>query len=96
MQTSPSGAELLFDVISRAYERTSVIVTTNLPFERWTEVLGNERLVGATLDRLTHRCHLLEATGESYRLREARQRQSEPMPNGRNRRKKTGAGKSGS
>jgi DNA replication protein DnaC len=75
VQTSAGGGELLFDVISQAYERTSVIVTTNLPFERWTEVLGNERLVAATLDRLTHRCHILEATGESYRLREARQRQ---------------------
>lgn len=93
---SQVGAELLFDVLSTAYEKTSVIVTTNLPFERWTEVLGNERLVGATLDRLTHRCHLLEATGESYRLREARQRQNESMPNGRSRRKKTGAGRSGS
>jgi DNA replication protein DnaC len=71
---SQVGAELLFDVISTAYEKTSVVVTTNLPFERWTEVLGNERLVGATLDRLTHRCHILEATGESYRLREARRR----------------------
>ena len=87
---------MLFDVISTAYEKTSVIVTTNLPFERWTEVLGSERLVGATLDRLTHRCHLLEATGESYRLREARQRQSEPTPNGRKGRKKTGGGKAGS
>lgn len=85
---SQVGAELLFDVISTAYEKTSVIVTTNLPFERWTEVLGNERLVGATLDRLTHRCHILEATGESYRLREARQRQSEPTPNGESRKKK--------
>jgi DNA replication protein DnaC len=71
---SQVGGELLFDVISTSYERTSVIVTTNLPFERWTEVLSNERLVGATLDRLTHRCHLLEATGESYRLKEARRR----------------------
>jgi DNA replication protein DnaC len=71
---SQTGAELLFDVISTSYEKASVIVTTNLPFERWTEVLGNERLVGATLDRLTHRCHLLEATGESYRLREATRR----------------------
>jgi DNA replication protein DnaC len=93
---SQIGGELLFDVISTAYEKTSVIVTTNLPFERWTEVLGNERLVGATLDRLTHRCHILEATGESYRLREARQRQSEPMPNGRSRKKKPGAGTAGS
>ena len=73
---SQVGAELLFDVISTSYEKTSVVVTTNLPFERWTEVLGSERLVGATLDRLTHRCHLLEATRESYRLREARRRQT--------------------
>jgi DNA replication protein DnaC len=71
---SQVGAELLFDVLSTAYEKTSVIVTTNLPFDRWTEVLGSERLVGATLDRLTHRCHFLEATGESYRLKEARRR----------------------
>jgi DNA replication protein DnaC len=54
---SQVGAELLFDVISTAYERSSVIVTTNLPFEEWTEVLGSERLTGATLDRLTHQRH---------------------------------------
>ena len=75
---SKIGAELLFDVISTAYERQSVIVTTNLPFGQWTEVLGSERLTGAVLDRLTHRCHILEATGESYRLKDARrQRQDE-------------------
>jgi len=71
---SKLGAELLFDVISTAYERTSVIVTTNLPFEQWTEILGSERLTGAVLDRLTHRCHILEATGESFRLKDARRR----------------------
>ena len=71
---SKMGAELLFEVVSRAYERTSLIVTTNLPFEAWTEVMGNERLTGALLDRLTHRVHILEANGESYRLRESRQR----------------------
>jgi DNA replication protein DnaC len=71
---SKLGSELLFDVISAAYERTSVIVTTNLPFEQWTEVLGSQRLTGAVLDRLTHHCHILEATGESYRLRDARKR----------------------
>ena len=43
---SKAGAELLFDVVSRAYERTSLVVTTNLPFEQWTEVLGSERLTG--------------------------------------------------
>ena len=68
---SKAGAELLFDVISTAYERTSLIVTTNLPFENWTEVLGSERLTGAALDRLTHRCHILETNGESYRLQDA-------------------------
>jgi DNA replication protein DnaC len=71
---SKAGAELLFDVISRAYERTSLIVTTNLPFENWTDVMGSERLTGALLDRLTHRVHILEANGESYRLRDSRQR----------------------
>jgi len=73
---SKAGAELLFEVVSRAYERTSLIVTTNLPFEAWTEVLGSERLTGALLDRLTHRIHILEANGESYRLRESKRRQS--------------------
>lgn len=73
---SKVGSELLFDVISTAYERMSLIVTTNLPFENWTEVLGSERLTGATLDRLTHRCHIIEAGGESYRLRDAKRRRS--------------------
>ena len=68
------GSELLFDVISTAYERQSLIVTTNLPFENWTEVLSSERLTGATLDPLTHRCHILQASGQSYRLRDAKKR----------------------
>ena len=71
---SKTGSELLFEVVSRAYERTSLIVTTNLPFEAWTEVMGTERLTGALLDRLTHRIHILEANGESYRLRESKGR----------------------
>ncbi len=71
---SKIGSELLFDVISSAYECQSLIVTTNLPFENWTEVLSSERLTGATLDRLTHRCHILEASGQSYRLRDAKRR----------------------
>ena len=62
------------EVVSRAYERQSLIVTTNLPFEQWTEVCGSERLTGAMLDRLTHRVHIVEANGESYRLRDSRQR----------------------
>ena len=79
---SQVGAELLFDVISTAYERSSVIVTTNLAFEEWKEVLGSERLTGATLDRLTHRCTILETGRESYRLRDARRRRR-GMPPGR-------------
>lgn len=71
---SKAGAELLFDLIGSAYERQSLIVTTNLPFENWTEVLGSERLTGAALDRLTHRCHILEANGASYRLQDAKRR----------------------
>ncbi len=62
-----------FDSVT-AYERTSLIVTTNLPFESWTEVLGSERLTGAALDRLTHRCRIIETKGESYRLHDAKTR----------------------
>jgi DNA replication protein DnaC len=71
---SKAGAELLFDVVSRAYERQSLVVTTNLPFENWVEVMGTERLTGALLDRLTHRVHILEANGDSYRLMYAKKR----------------------
>ena len=73
---SKAGGELLFEVVSRSYERQSLLVTTNLPFENWTEILGSERLTGALLDRLTHRVHILEANGESYRLRHAKKRAS--------------------
>jgi DNA replication protein DnaC len=65
---SPTGAELLFEVFSQRYERGSTIVTSNLPFEEWTAVLGSERLTGALLDRLTHHVHILTMNGESYRL----------------------------
>jgi DNA replication protein DnaC len=69
-----AGAELLFEVVSRAYERQSLVVTTNLPFEQWAEVCGSQRLTGALLDRLTHRVHIIEANGESYRLRDSQRR----------------------
>jgi len=75
---SKAGAELLFEVVSKSYERLSLIVTTNLPFEQWTEVMGSERLTGAMLDRLTHRVHIIEASGESYRLKDARKRRKKP------------------
>jgi DNA replication protein DnaC len=69
---SKSGAELLFEVISQCYERGSIIITSNLPFDEWTEVFGSERLTGALLDRLTHHVHILEMNGESYRLKHSR------------------------
>ena len=51
----------------------SVLVTTNLPFDEWTNVFGSERLTGALLDRLTHHVHILEMNGDSYRLKHSRQ-----------------------
>ena len=69
---SKAGAELLFEVISQRYERGSIIITSNLPFDEWTEVFGTERLTGAILDRLTHHVHILEMNGDSYRLRQSR------------------------
>ena len=65
---SKTGAELLFEVFSQRYERGSILVTSNLPFDEWTEIFGSERLTGALLDRLTHHVHILEMNGESYRL----------------------------
>ena len=70
---STTGAELLFEVFSQRYERGSILVTTNLPFDEWTEVFGSERLTGALLDRLTHHVHILEMNGDSYRLKGSRQ-----------------------
>jgi DNA replication protein DnaC len=69
---SKTGAELLFEVFSQRYERGSTLVTSNLPFDEWTEVFGSERLTGALLDRLTHHVHILEMNGESYRLKQSR------------------------
>ena len=60
---SRTGAELLFEVFSQRYERGSVLVTTNLPFDEWTEMFGSERLTGALQDRLTHHVHIIEMNG---------------------------------
>ena len=70
---SKTGAELLFEVISQRYERGSIIITSNLPFDEWTEIFGAERLTGAILDRLTHHVNILEMNGESFRLKQSRQ-----------------------
>ena len=71
---SKTGAELLFEVCSQRYERGSTLLTSNLPFDEWTEVFGSERLTGALLDRLTHHVHILEMNGDSYRLNQSQKR----------------------
>ena len=72
---SKTGAELLFELISQRYERGSTLITSNLPFDEWTETFGSERLTGALLDRLTHHVNILEMNGESYRLGKSKARQ---------------------
>ena len=69
---SKTGAVLLVEIICQRDERGSIIITSNLPFDEWTEVFGSERLTGAILDRLTHHVHILEMNGESFRLRQSR------------------------
>jgi len=72
---SATGAHLIFQLCSTLYERVAMIVTTNLRFADWTQVFGDEQLTGALLDRLTHKAHILEFVGESYRFRERMQRE---------------------
>ena len=81
MPLSQTGAELLFEIFSQRHEHGSTIVTSNLPFEEWTSVFGNQRLTGALLDRLTHHVHILELNGESYRLKQSKaRRRRDPRP----------------
>ena len=68
---SRAGAELLFQVFADRYERRSLLVTSNLAFSEWNQVFQGERMTAALLDRLTHRCHIFEMNGESYRFRES-------------------------
>jgi DNA replication protein DnaC len=71
-----TGAELFFEIFSQRHEHGPTIVTSNLPFEEWTSVFGNQRLTGALLDRLTHDVHILELNGESYRLKQSKARRA--------------------
>lgn len=68
---SRGGAELLFQVFADRYERKSLLLTSNLPFGEWGQIFQGERMTAALLDRLTHRCHILEMNGESFRFRES-------------------------
>lgn len=79
---SKDGANLLFQLCSDLYERVSIIVTTNLRFSEWNTVFGEERMTAALLDRLTHRAHVLEFLGESYRFRQRLQQDEQEKKDG--------------
>ena len=77
---SRSGAELLFQVFAERYERASLLITSNLAFGDWGQVFQGERMTAALLDRLTHRCHIFEMNGESYRFRESMKAKKSKRP----------------
>jgi DNA replication protein DnaC len=77
---SRTGAELLFQVFADRYERRSLLLTSNLAFGEWGQVFQGERMTAALLDRLTHRCHIFEMNGESYRFKESMKSKKEQPP----------------
>ena len=80
---SRSGAELLFQVFADRYERRSLLITSNLPFGEWGQVFQGERMTAALLDRLTHKCHIFEMNGESYRFKESMKAKKESPKKGK-------------
>src|SRR4029077_13073365 len=77
---SRTGAEVLFQVFAERYERRSLLLTSNLPFSEWGQIFQGDRMTAALLDRLTHRCHIFEMNGESYRVRESMKAKTDKDP----------------